>query len=384
MHMRTLTLVAAAAMLALPGTAPARDAKLPPQVVWTAYDTGSSGFNQVVAYGKAVKEANGSDIRVLPGANDISRMLPVKTGRAQFSAMGIGSYFAQEGMDVFAARDWGPQRVRLLGSVISGNAIAAAVAGDIGVKSYADLKGKRVAWVVGSAALNTNMQAMLAFGGLTWDDVVKVEFSGYGASWKGMIGNQVDAAIASTISGPTRELEASPRGIYWPPTPHGDAEGWKRLQAVGPYYTRHMATEGSGGMSKANPYEGPSYPYPVLMTYDTQDADLVYATVRTIYELNDQYRDGAPGADGWALQGQTFDWVLPFHDAAVEYFKEKGVWTDAYQKHNDELVRRQDVLTAAWQEFTAGNPGEEDYKTKWVKARAAALDKAGMNPVWRE
>ncbi|MFC3228685.1 TAXI family TRAP transporter solute-binding subunit [Marinibaculum pumilum] len=384
MKARILTIAAAAAMLALPAGAWADDAKLPPQVVWTAYDTGSSGFNQVVAYGKALKEAQGTDIRVLPGSNDISRMTPLKTGRAQFSAMGVGSFFAQEGMDVFAAKGWGPQRICMLGSVVSGNAIAVGVAGDIGVKNYSDLKGKRIVWVVGSAALNTNMEAFLAFAGLTWDDVEKVEFSGYGASWKGLIGNQADAAIASTISGVTRELEASPRGIIWPPVPHDDAEGWKRMQAVAPYYTRHVATEGSGGISKENPLQSASYPYPIMIAYDTQKPELVYGTVKSMYELADKYKDGAPGADGWALDKQTMDWVLPFCSATIDYFKEAGVWNDDLQKHNDANVHRQDVLQKAWEAFMATDPAEEDYATRWVKMRAEGLDAAGLNPIWRQ
>src|SRR3546814_1771904 len=60
------------------------------------------------------------------------------------------------------------------------------VAADVGVKEFKDLKGKRVAWVKGAPALNHNVTAFLAFAGLTWDDVEKVEFAGYGASWAGM------------------------------------------------------------------------------------------------------------------------------------------------------------------------------------------------------
>jgi len=380
----SLAMLAAGAALMAAAVAQAKDVKLPAQVTWTAYDTGTSGFNQVVAFGKAVKDVHGAETRVLPGANDISRMLPLKTGRAQFSAMGIGSYFAQEGMDVFGVKDWGPQRLRMMGAAIAANSIAAAVAGDIGVKEYKDLKGKRVGWVVGSAALNTNMEALLAFAGLTWKDVQKVEFSGYGAMWKGMVANQVDAAIASTISGVTKELEASPRGIVWPKTPHSDAAGWDRLLKIAPYYQKHMATEGSGGISKDNPYEGPNYPYPIMLAYDTQDHDLVYSITKSMYELYDRYKDGAPGADGWELKRQDFNWVLPYHAASVAYFKEKGVWSDAFQKHNDDLVRRQDVLTEAWKAFLATAPADEALAAAWVKARAAALKKAGMNPVWEE
>ena len=54
--------------------------------------------------------------------------------------------------------------------------------GDIGVKTYADLRGKRVASVKGAPALNHNTYAFLRFGGLEWSDVEPVVFGGYGAS----------------------------------------------------------------------------------------------------------------------------------------------------------------------------------------------------------
>lgn len=375
--------VALAALIPL-GAASAQDVKLPAQMQWTAYDTGTSGFNQAVAFGQAVKNKYGYDIRVLPGSNDISRMTPLKTGRAQVSAMGIGSYFAQEGMDVFGAKEWGPQKIRLLVTAVAANSISLGVAGDIGVKEYKDLKGKRVGWVVGSAALNTNAEAILAFAGLTWKDVEKVEFSGYGQMWKGMVNNQVDAAIASTISGPTKELEASPRGIVWPPTPHSDKAGWERLRKVAPYYQPHMATAGSGGISKDKPYEGPNYPYPIMIAYDTQSEDFVYNTEKAIDLLYDEYKDGAPGSDGWALSKQDYMWVLPYHAGAVKYLKEKGLWTAEMQAHNDALVKRQDVLAATWGDYVKTKPADDAFMAGWVKARAAGLKKAGMDPVWEE
>ena len=46
-----------------------------------------------------------------------------------------------------------------------------------------------------------NAEAYLAYGGLTWDDVERVDFGGFGASWTGLIEGQTDAAFASTNSG---------------------------------------------------------------------------------------------------------------------------------------------------------------------------------------
>src|SRR3990170_3825325 len=87
--------------------------KLPSTLTFTAYDTGSSGFNIAVAVGKTFKDKQGSDLRVLPAGNDVARLAPLKGGRAQASAMGIGVYFAQEGVYEFAVKEWGPQALRL-------------------------------------------------------------------------------------------------------------------------------------------------------------------------------------------------------------------------------------------------------------------------------
>ena len=269
-------------------------------MTFTAYDTGSSGFNIAVAVGKALKDKHGSDVRVLPAGNDVARLAPLKANRAQVSAMGIGTYFAQESVFEFAVKDWGPQPLRLVLSVTDCNAVSLGVAKDTGVKEVKDLKGKRVGMVVGSPALNQNAFAVLAFGDLTRNDVKLVEFSGYGAMWKGMVNNEVDAAIASTISGQVKEVETSPRGIVYPPTPAADKEGWARVNKIGPYYYPHKTTCGAG-IPQGGSVELPSYPYPIFMVYASQPADLVYSLAKAMIVSYDAYKDAAPGAAGLAV-----------------------------------------------------------------------------------
>jgi ABC-type amino acid transport substrate-binding protein len=87
-----------------------------------------------------------------------------------------------------------------------------------------DLKGKRVAWVVGAPSLNQNITALLAFASLTWNDVKKVEFGGFGQAMYAIIANQVDAAFSSTISGQAYKI-ASGRGIRYPPFARDKAAG---------------------------------------------------------------------------------------------------------------------------------------------------------------
>ena len=363
----------------------AEEIDLPSTLAWTAYDVGSAGYNQSVAIGNAFKNAYGIDLRVLPGKNDVSRTIPLREGKVHFSATGVGaSFFAQEGMFEFGARDWGPQPARLLLTSLSDANLTVGVAADAGVEQLADLKGKRVAWIAGAPALNENVKAMLAFADLTWDDVEKVEFSGFAASWDGIINDQVDAAFAVTTSGKAYQLESSPRGLHWPPLPHDDKEGWARLTANAPFFVPSMGTEGAG-LSKDNPHEGAAYPYPILIAYADQDPDLVYSMTKAMVEQFDNYKDGAPGAGGWALERQQFDWVVPYHEGAIRYLEEIGVWTEAFQEQNDRLIERQDVLQTAWQGYTSGEPpdDEEAFYQGWLKARAEALEAAGFDPIWK-
>ncbi len=60
--------VAAGAALALLVSAPAFGQAVPKEMSWTAYDTGSSGFNIAVAIGQHFKNVLGTDVRVLPSA----------------------------------------------------------------------------------------------------------------------------------------------------------------------------------------------------------------------------------------------------------------------------------------------------------------------------
>jgi uncharacterized protein len=363
----------------------AEDVDLPSTLAWTAYDVGSAGYNQSVAIGNAFKNAYGIDLRVLPGKNDVSRTVPLREGKVHFSATGVGaSFFAQEGMFEFGARDWGPQPVRLLLTSLSDANLTIGVAADAGIETLGDLKGKRVAWIAGAPALNENVKALLAFADLSWDDVERVDFSGFGASWDGIINDQADAAFAVTTSGKAYQLESSPRGLHWPALPHDDKQGWARLTANAPFFVPNMAGEGAG-LSKDNPHEGAAYPYPILIAYADQDPELVYNMTKAMVEQFDNYKEGAPGAGGWALERQQFDWVVPYHDAAVRYLEEIGVWTEAFQEQNDRLIGRQEVLQAAWQEYTSGDPpdDEEAFYQGWLAARAAALEAAGFDPIWK-
>lgn len=357
-------------------------AELPKSLAWTAYDVGSSGYSQAVAIGSALKNEKGVTLRILPGKNDVSRMVPLREGKVQFSATGIGAMQAYEGTEVFASPEWGPQKIMVLSMSNADSCGTIASPGNAGINTPADYKGKRLAWVKGASSLNWNIHAVLRFADLTWDDVQKVEFSGYGASMDAIINGDVDGSFTVTTSGFVTKIEASPNGLAYPVLAHDDEEGWERLMEAAPYYYKAICKDGAG---IDTPFEGAAYPYPVLIAYDTQDEDMTYAMTKAMFDLYPAYEKSAPGSYGWALDRQVFQWVLPFHPGAIRYYEEVGVWTPEIQAHNDQLLERFRIIMDTWKAHTkSAADGQEASPGSWMQARAEALEKAGLNPIWRD
>ena len=83
------------------------------------------------------------------------------------------------------------------------------------------------------------------------------------------------------------------------------------------------------------------------------------------------------------MDRQVFDWIVPYHDGAVRYFREIGVWTDDHEVHNQALIARQHVLAQAWERSTGSAAEGAEFTAHWLAERTRSLEAAGMEPVWR-
>jgi TRAP transporter TAXI family solute receptor len=362
------------------GSVPAQEGiDLPRTMAWSAYPTGTGGYSQAVALGNILQRTYSVNLRVIPGRNDVSRLATLRAGRVHFSAGGSESVYAQEGILNFASKIWGPQPVRALLSNYSDScSFTLATAADADILSVADMKGKRMTFVQGAPSLNNATAALLAYAELTWDDVERVEVGGYNASIDAILNNRADAAGGACNSPPFLRVEASPRGLRFPALPHDDADAIARVRQRLPWYVPHLA------------YEGPTLPaeglevftsaYPLLVGLDTSDEAMAYSTVKIMHRHYEEYRDAAPGAMGWTFERQKLEQAfLPFHEGAIRYFKESGMWTPAAAAKHAENLARQAILRAAWDAFLPAAP--EDYKAfeqAWLAARLKALEAAGV------
>jgi len=373
--------LAACGMLVHVAAASADDIKLPKTMAWTAYDVGSTGYNQAVAIGSALKNKVGATLRVLPGKNDVARLAPLRDGKVDFSATGSDSVYAQEGLYVFGSETWGPIPIRMLSMNIGGSASTVlTAAADSGIRTLADLKGKRIARPKGAPTITQLTSAILAYSNMTLADMVEVETAGFAASAEAVINGSADVYLSATATPNNVKLDASPRGLHFIPVPFADPEGWTRLKGVVPWMFQHKATVGPT-LSAEKPIEVATTAYPLLIGLASTPDEAAYGMTKAMYVLFDAYKDAVPGAEGWALSSQKLGEVFqPIHPGAIRYYKEIGFWKPEYEQvHNDNLARQKVVLDA-WAGFfpTAPKGDEKAFEAAWLSARAAALRQAGM------
>ena len=362
---------------ALPASA-ADDGKI---ITFATFDVGTSNYVELSVVGEAIAKKFGPKFRLIPQGNTVARVIALSSGRTMFWQTCSGHYSSFEGLDDFGTERFGPQPIQMLWVSNRKASYSPAATAKSGIKTMAEVKGKRVAWVVGAPSINMQMEAYLAFAGLTWDDVKKVEFPGYPANTRGQIAGTVDVVMNASAAPVTHELAASPQGMVWLPVPASDTEGWKRAQAICSFIAPQTITEGAG-VKKGESIEVGSYPCPIILALKTQDENLVYNLTKMIAETGPDYLKTMSQGDDWQLDKMLKSrFVVPFHKGSVKYFKEIGKWTDAHEARQQELLKRQQVLADAFADTKKrmGGKKAEEFAAAWEKDRLAALQKAGLS-----
>lgn len=348
---------------------------LPKTMIWSCYDVGSSGYVQASAIADAFLKKYGTRIRLLPSGTSIGRLLPLTVKRADIGFLANEVYFAAEGLYDFSAIQWGPQDLRIV--LAHPTTIAMATTKDSGIKTLKDLRGKRVSWVPGAPTLNIKAEAFLAFAGLTWNDVKKVEFPSYSAACKALKEGKTDASVVSTTASTMYELASSPKGLHWLQFPPGDKEAWRRMRKVAPFLSPHLETIGAG-ISKEKPVYLPAYRYPMITVYANADPKWVYNLTKALDEAFPIYEKSTAVMPLWSLDKAGVPPAdAPFHEGAVRYLREKGVWKAKYDEWNKQRIEHLRKVQKAW-EKALREAEKKKIKSKhfpefWLKVRAKAL-----------
>ncbi|MFH1125250.1 MAG: TAXI family TRAP transporter solute-binding subunit [Pseudomonadota bacterium] len=201
---------------------------------------------------------------------------------------------------------------------------------DAGIKSIEDFAGKRVVIDVPPGAPTAN-----ALGKSLVDDYYKLK----GKYIRLTIGNPEECANA-LIEGrldvyqfpwtPMAERVHRAVGVQTVPVPKAAAEYVaKKVPGMFP----GVVPKGRYGLKEETPciaWKGQ------LFARESLDEQLVYTLLDTIYSHLDELHPVHPMARMWVLQNATDSPTVPFHPGAIKFYKDKGVWTPALDRLQQE------------------------------------------------
>lgn len=190
---------------------------------------------------------------------------------------------------------------------------------DTGIKTLADLKGKRIS--VGAAKSGTELNARAVFkaAGLSYSDFSKVEYLPFGESVELIKNRQLDATLQSAGLGVAsiRDLATSVKIIVVPVPADVIAKiGDEAYQA-----TVIPANTYAGQTADVATAAIPNF----LVTHSGVSDDLAYQMAKTMYENIDTLYAAHNAAKVIKRENAVKGMPVPVHPGAARYYKEVGL-----------------------------------------------------------
>ncbi|MEX0732122.1 MAG: TAXI family TRAP transporter solute-binding subunit [Aquisalimonadaceae bacterium] len=206
---------------------------------------------------------------------------------------------------------------------------------DSDIKEIADLRGKRVVANYGAfSGATLTARSVLANGDMTPDDVEVVNVSSYPEGVRAVMEGRADAAVGSIGSGILQELEASHGANLLEIDPSDEAMA--RVREVAPAFVPMLVKQGPPGVNKDQ--QALSYSTTVV-SRPNLDAERVKKFIDAVWDHHEELPGIHRSLVTWTPDRfASENAVIPYHPAAIEYYKEKGVWTDAAEKNNAALM----------------------------------------------
>jgi TRAP transporter TAXI family solute receptor len=192
-----------------------------------------------------------------------------------------------------------------------------------GIKSVADLKGKRVSTgAPGSGTEIKGLRVLEAYG-ISPKDLKSQERLGAGESAGALKDRKIDAFVwdGGLPTASVLDLGATP-GIKIHLFPHGDAVA-KMVAKYGPLYFVGTIPKGTyGGMETDVPVAAAT---DLLTVHERMDESLAYQITKLLHERTPELAAVHQAATEITLRGAVVGSPIPFHPGALRYYKEKGV-----------------------------------------------------------
>lgn len=198
------------------------------------------------------------------------------------------------------------------------NYVQVVASKESGIKTLADLKGKRLSVGAPKSGTELNARAILAAAGITYKDLGKVEYLPFAESVDLMKNRQLDATLQSAGLGVAaiRDLASSvPINVVEIPASVIDKVGTPYVKTVIPKNTYEGQTEDVTTAAVIN----------FLVTRADLSADLVYNLTKATFDNLAELQASHAAAKDMTLEKATVGMPVPMHPGAEKYFREKGV-----------------------------------------------------------
>jgi hypothetical protein len=199
------------------------------------------------------------------------------------------------------------------------NYVQIVVSEQSGIKTLADLKGKRVSVGPKQSGTELNARAIFAAAGVSYRDFARTDYLPFGQSAKLIERGNLDATLQSAGLGvdSIRQLATSapikllkiPKDVV---VKIGDPTF---VPAIIPVRTYEGQTEDVETAAIVN----------FLVTREELSADTVYAMTKAVFSNLNQLVQTHPAAGGISLRDATTGMPLPLHAGAERYYREMGV-----------------------------------------------------------
>ncbi len=317
----------------------ARGSEWPSDVTVISPAPGASVHMVLVGIGKAVQKHTPIKNWIVQPLGGPKLWLPMmKSGQCHFA-----NHSAPDILNAFLGRgaysEMGPMPVRTVGAGHD-YMFMFWTTPDTGIKGISDLKGK-VAYIKFKAnPMFTEMaENQLASAGLTFEDLKSVlAFSSIKDAIRDLIEGRVDAIIYPVVPGAVMQVnEAKGECIFVNLTKEQAEFVADRMEG---YYIADIPAEDKRFRNVSEVPNAVCYQNAMFTSVDTHP-DVVYGVAKAIFEHNEEYADTHPAAKYWNLNHRPVAKAVPYHEGAVRFFKEKGLWSEQMQAYQDKMLERQ-------------------------------------------
>ncbi len=187
------------------------------------------------------------------------------------------------------------------------------------IKTYADLKGKRVAIGPAGSGLATMSVDLIAEHGLKKDQY-KYSYLGFKEVPEGIQDGSIDAGfVAGSYPVPALVELSMQKELRIIPV---DQKVFKKVLAESPFFGEYTLKPGAyKGVEAATPIMTFGI---ILETHSKGDPELIYKITKALFEHRDELIEINPVMKEMTLQNVKSTVAFPLHPGAEKYFKEKG------------------------------------------------------------